>query len=413
MSDLKAQLRRLISFFPTAGISLMLLSIPWPFGKNIHNSTFFLCDVILGILSIGWILHFLFKPSQRPSGLKVFYFFIPLLGAGILSGVNAKDFYRYLGYLYLWLQIPLAYLICIKVIDNKKRLAIIVFTIFLGTVIYSIPYITERFLFHLKNLLKPENILDHFQYLRGHSNPNLLVPFFGLTLILMIGILPTFSNLRMKTLLFIFIGICLSGLLATASRWGILSCMLILLAQVVCLRNRMQDSNKNTWLYLLIVLVFLPTVLFITWTILLSGSFFIKPINFLRLPVYQKALTLFKDHPFIGIGMGNFRTAMGFQDEIFIHPHSIYIEVLIECGILGLAGLFFLFIKLTRHFLSMIKHIQSNNKYVLWGGFWAVIFFFVNNIFDFTLGHGNGILLGVIIALCDAAYRLEQPTTSS
>jgi O-antigen ligase len=387
----------------------MLLSIPWPFGKNIHNSTFYLSDVILGILSIGWILHFLFKPSQRPIGLKVFYFFIPLLGAGILSGVNAKDFYRYLGYLYLWLQIPLAYLICIKVIDNRKRLAIIVFTIFLGTVIYSIPYITERFLFHLKNL---RNI--RVQYLHGHSNPNLLVPFFGLTLIIMIGILPTFSKLPIKTLLFIFIGICLSGLLATASRWGILSCMLILLAQVVCLRNQMRDSNKNTMLYLLIVLLFLPTVLFIIWTILLSGSFFIKPFKLfnLRLLVYQKALTLFKDHPFIGIGMGNFRTAMGFKNKLFIHPHSIYIEVLIECGILGLAGLFFLFINLTRHFLSMIKHIHSNNKYMLWGGFWAVIFFFVNNIFDFTLGHGNGILLGVIIALCDTAYRLEYPSTS-
>jgi O-antigen ligase len=387
----------------------MLLSIPWSFGKNIHNSTIFLCDVILGILSLVWILHFLFKPSQRPSGLKVFYFFIPLLGAGILSGVNAKDFYRYLGYLYLWLQIPLAYLICIKVIDNRKRLAIIVFTIFLGTVIYSIPYITERFLFHLKNL---RNI--RVQYLHGHSNPNLLVPFFGLTLIIMIGILPTFSKLPIKTLLFIFIGICLSGLLATASRWGILSCMLILLAQVVCLRNQMRDSNKNTMLYLLIVLLFLPTVLFIIWTILLSGSFFIKPFKLfnLRLLVYQKALTLFKDHPFIGIGMGNFRTAMGFKNKLFIHPHSIYIEVLIECGILGLAGLFFLFINLTRHFLSMIKHIHSNNKYMLWGGFWAVIFFFVNNIFDFTLGHGNGILLGVIIALCDTAYRLEYPSTS-
>ncbi len=64
--------------------------------------------------------------------------------------------------------------------------------------------------------------------------------------------------------------------------------------------------------------------------------------NIVRLPIWNNAITRFKENPLFGVGYGS-----EYYNEIlnkkFIHPHSIFFQFMAETGIIGL-GTFLLFI---------------------------------------------------------------------
>jgi O-antigen ligase len=62
----------------------------------------------------------------------------------------------------------------------------------------------------------------------------------------------------------------------------------------------------------------------------------------IRLPIWNNAITRFKENPFWGIGYGS-----EYYNEItnkkFIHPHSVFVQMLAETGLTGF-GIFLLLI---------------------------------------------------------------------
>jgi O-antigen ligase len=64
--------------------------------------------------------------------------------------------------------------------------------------------------------------------------------------------------------------------------------------------------------------------------------------NILRLPIWNNAITKFKEYPLFGAGYGS-----QYNNEIlnikFVHPHSVFFQFMAETGIIGL-GTFILFI---------------------------------------------------------------------
>jgi O-antigen ligase len=73
-----------------------------------------------------------------------------------------------------------------------------------------------------------------------------------------------------------------------------------------------------------------------------------------RFIYYQSAFSVFLEHPLIGVGFGGWPISHGLGD-VSLHPHNIFLEILSETGLIGLAWfmalLYFIFRNLTFRFV--------------------------------------------------------------
>jgi O-antigen ligase len=129
---------------------------------------------------------------------------------------------------------------------------------------------------------------------------------------------------------------------------------------------------------------------------------------------YNQAITIWKDHPFFGIGIKNYTNACKLEKykenlRYFFcttHPHNFYIQWLLETGVLGLLGFItLLFIWFKYFFKTISKNINPLiyapilTLFVL---FWPIMStgsFFSNR---------NATMNWFIIALCLAITNLRN-----
>ncbi len=378
----------LMLYFPLIGILLILLSIPLPFEKSMFFSTIYPCDFVFIAVFAGWIVRAILKDRLELKGKRVLLIFLPLLVAGVVSGLNAIDRFRYVGYLYLWAQIPLACLMTASTIKNRKHLDIIVYTIFLATASISIFY-----------------VFSHVCDIAFNINKNILASYIGLAPPLILGAIFLRHKSRQKVPLFILAGVCLLGLVFTESRFGILSCGLSMLFLILSIMITDKEFKKYGKVVLLFVLLFCA-VCFICasfFDIRLTYEFFRSEMeNFsCRIELYQLGFGLFRQHPVIGIGLGNFLKHLikTHSYPMSVHPHSMIVEILVETGLLGILATLVLLWNLARYLIEALKSCEGPHRYLVMGAIASLIFFFSHNIFDFTLGHGIGIQVGVILAI--------------
>ncbi|MBF0102927.1 MAG: O-antigen ligase family protein [Desulfobacterales bacterium] len=96
-----------------------------------------------------------------------------------------------------------------------------------------------------------------------------------------------------------------------------------------------------------------------------------------RFEMWKAALTLFHQHPFWGIGPGAYQAAIWdmiwkgqFDPKIAIwhQPHSQYLSVMVDCGILGLISLLLIFFVPLFHFVKRIYQHNITQKRVAFAG---------------------------------------------
>lgn len=384
-------------YFPLIGGVLLLASIPLPFKQHILTSTIYPCDLVFPVVFVGWLIHRILTGQVASlKGRKVFLFFLPLLFAGIVSGLNAKDMFRYVGYLYLWGQMPFAYLMVVNIIKSRKHLNIILYTIFTVCMLFSLFYIFS-FLYHYFRYFPS---LHKVFSLSGNIHKNVAAPYIGLALPLFLGVFFLNPKAKLKIPLFILIAICFSSLVFTGSRLGVISSSMgmVLLIFVFALTK---DKDKTNHKVILSCIILLYLILFIyLW--FFARDLFMRGWNtsYARISYYKWAFKLFKEHPIIGLGLGNFLYYTGIK-----HPHSMVMQILAEAGLLGIAGILFLLWNLIKHLLVTLGSCASRYRYIIWAGLACLICFFIDNIFDFTLFHGMGIQVGVILALIDSGKK--------
>jgi len=69
---------------------------------------------------------------------------------------------------------------------------------------------------------------------------------------------------------------------------------------------------------------------------------------------------------------------------------------------MGFLSLIFFLLYLLRHLHKTLLSSKGRSQYLIGGAVFALLFLFLHNIFDFTLGHGIGIQGAVILALADS-----------
>jgi O-antigen ligase len=105
-----------------------------------------------------------------------------------------------------------------------------------------------------------------------------------------------------------------------------------------------------------------------------------------RTPLYASALKMFSDHPVIGTGLGMYEQLIKKPEyalpadypnpdkSLYLHPHSVYFEVMAETGVIGLLAFFYFFVAYFYFVLSSLKRFTDPDTKAFVVGISALVF---------------------------------------
>jgi len=127
-----------------------------------------------------------------------------------------------------------------------------------------------------------------------------------------------------------------------------------------------------------------------------------------RMAHWQAGWYMFLDHPWLGVGAGNYPDAypayfVGQWLEPLGHAHNYYLNMLAELGVIG-GGLLLLLLGLAfRELLGAMLHSERGSagfwRAVLAGSIGGLIVFCVHNLFDSLFVHSVNVQVGVLLGL--------------
>jgi O-antigen ligase len=141
-----------------------------------------------------------------------------------------------------------------------------------------------------------------------------------------------------------------------------------------------------------------------------------------RMAHWQAGWEMFRDHPFLGVGTGNYPAV---YDDYYVppwkeplgHAHNYYLNMAAEAGV---AGLLALLLVLVLAFRALLRRIQATDPFriaalgkpnldppfsprfaraLALGLLGSLVMFSSHNMFDNLLVHGVGIQIGVLLGL--------------
>jgi O-antigen ligase len=127
-----------------------------------------------------------------------------------------------------------------------------------------------------------------------------------------------------------------------------------------------------------------------------------------RMAHWQAGWNMFEDHPWLGVGAGNYAAAyaayfIGPWREALGHAHNYYVNILAELGVAGGAVLLLLlgvaFLQLGR---TLVRSEDAGDRFwraVLAGVFGGLVVFSIHNLFDSLFVHSVNIQMGVLLGL--------------
>ncbi len=167
-------------------------------------------------------------------------------------------------------------------------------------------------------------------------------------------------------------------------------------------------KSKKLLIIFLIIILILPLILPVS----LTSRFFKTYQDFVtgdyeqRIYIWESAYEIFKRNPIFGIGIGQFREnyktylspEAPIQNRIFSHTHNIFIQIITELGIVGFLIFIYLLILLIKIIYNSLPFPDTCKGDFLLGFSAALIGFFVQEMFEFSLSSSAfTVLFGILL----------------
>jgi O-antigen ligase len=266
------------------------------------------------------------------------------------------------------------------------------------------------------------------------QNPSWLVEMNGQTLMRAIGLFPDphmlafylglispfvlvmiFFEKKHRLLLLAISCLLLAVLLLTFSRGGYLGLAASLIGMILLAWQRLKRESKVflgslMGLALVVGIIFGAPIIsrFFSSFDLAEGS------NFGRLQIWQESLAITGQHPLLGVGLGNYPAAVDFSVNYrsAVTSHNLYLDILAEMGIFGLAAWLWFLASAGLASLKAIKHgalIAPALGVLAALIYFAVHSFFETAIFNPTVLAFLMIILGLSVSLAKARKIDKSP----
>jgi O-antigen ligase len=131
---------------------------------------------------------------------------------------------------------------------------------------------------------------------------------------------------------------------------------------------------------------------------------------------YPIGLNMVKNDLILGIGTGNYPLLIKKYTKAYEftqdHLHSLYLQIFVETGILGLCTFVFWLVCIVRYLVSSLKALEMTGNYSLFVGLvGGVIVYLFNNLADVLTVHGIHLQWGIILGLAVVLIQFRESET--
>lgn len=136
-----------------------------------------------------------------------------------------------------------------------------------------------------------------------------------------------------------------------------------------------------------------------------------------RMAHWEAAASMLADHPWIGVGIGNYAVAypqyaVGRWRDPLGHAHNYYLNIAAESGIIGLAAYLALVAACLLHAWNVSRRARGYWRAVALGVLGVLVHLSVHNLFDNLYVHSMNIQLGLVLGLLAFAESSVHGTTA-
>jgi O-antigen ligase/Tfp pilus assembly protein PilF len=271
---------------------------------------------------------------------------------------------------------------------------------------------------------------------RGFINPDHFSAYLGMIIPLSLGFLlvPSLSSetrpsakpprkgttYDLRPLLFFFVLIMSAALFFTMSRGGMFSFIAALLFIAFLVSTR-QSIKKKGWIILAIAVFIILVIAWLGATPVVERILSVKAEIASRyyggrLPIWQGTLSIIRDYPIFGTGLGTFNyifpkyQPLAIINKHYTYAHSDILELLSEVGIVGFilflaCGIWYM-VYLFKHFYRRHNPWIVGMSLCVFGSLAAI---FLHSFTDFNLHiPANAVLLTVILALFVSILQVDN-----
>ncbi|MEW5758295.1 MAG: O-antigen ligase family protein [Candidatus Omnitrophota bacterium] len=311
---------------------------------------------------------------------RVSIFLLIFFISGFLSLFNTEFFAKSLKAIFLkWFEYIMLFFIFKEAVLRGLKPKFIFFVIIVSSILVGIDGVYQffngkDFLMHnsltMATSYKPQRLVSASM---GH--PNGLANFLLFPLFLLLFNFNNCKTLKHKVINLINFTFFLIILFLTYSRGAWLGFFISFLVIIFVIKDTKLKNYLFAVLLSILIFIFILSSLFFK-NFITKGSFY----NVTRIELWFQSLSLFKEHPIFGIGIGTF---MDYSSQFVaygaLYLHNCYLQILIEQGIVGLiAFIIFVFIVIKD---SIRVAFFSKNELFL-GLVFAIIAFLIQIFFD-------------------------------
>ena len=420
-------------------VALLLLLVAIPFGSRPSTSdttgepTIGAAELVVALLVLAWLAR---GVRRRELTVQAGALVVSILGMVALAGLSigyADDKTSAVKEMLKWLELLLALLIVVDLVRTPEAARWLIGAMFVAGAAEA-AYGAVQFLtdsgpgaFELQGALRA---FGHF------DQPN---PFAGyLTTMLPMAVfmaLAIANPTRYRSFALIAAGLLAVGIALSQSRgaWlgGLIAAVCLLLAWSTWTRRLLIPGALGAALLLaLAVSGALPAAILdrLSQAIQYFGVFDVRTVEVTsdnwavveRMAHWQAGWYMFLDHPWLGVGAGNYAQAypdyyVGSWIEPLGHAHDYYINMLAELGVVG-GGILLLLLGIAFKQVggALVRSEAQRDTFwraVLAGAFGGLIVFCVHNLFDSLFVHSVNIQVGVLLGLGLVAIRQSRAVT--
>ncbi len=390
---------------PYLGIIFVVISIPLEGLINLNSISAYPLEAVLSILVFICIFKLIVRRENYFGNRKLVFYYLPFMLCILLSALKFMEFSLTAKEIVRWVEIIVVYFLTINLINDNKKMRVILYSMILTTAVVFIHGIVSYF-------AGVESVYDGrpgaYSFF-GH--PNALAGYVNLIIPVLFGMLMTSVFLWERITLGVF---------------TVLSIMTWFLA-----------FSRSAWLSLILtmILVFFLTKVKKRAAILLAMLFVISTITFLssnikddfirrlglqevedRAMFYPIGFNMVKDDLIFGIGIGNYPllikkfTNVGFliQNDL----HCLYLQMFVEAGLMGLCAFVFWLGCIIKYLMSALKSLEKSRDYGLFVGLvGGVIVYLFNNLANVLTVHGIHLQWGIILGLAVILTQFRESKT--
>jgi O-antigen ligase len=270
---------------------------------------------------------------------------------------------------------------------------------------------------------------DGYRVASFFGNPNPLAGYANLIIPVSFGMLMTSVCLWERITLGIFTVLSIIVWVLTFSRTGWLSLITIMILVFSLIKVK-----KKIVVLVLVVFFAISAILFLSSNTNIRSKFIgTTTLNAVKVSLETRAMgypigfNMVKDDLILGIGIGNYPLLIKKYTKIYElthylqvyelihhHLHSLYLQVFVETGFMGLSAFVFWLVCIVKYLVNSLKSLENSRHYWLFVGLMGgVTVYLFNNLADVLTVRGIHLQWGIILGLAVVLIQFRESEACS